>query len=92
MKIGQIGQRIDFFWSTITNEADLLQRFGIQVLPIDLVDFAAPCGNGPKPIATLTGRSWRVQEVDQLQSLPKRRRYSAQLRVPRRDARRRARE
>jgi L-fucose isomerase-like protein len=38
MKIGQIGQRIDFFWSTITNEADLLQRFGIQVLPIDLVD------------------------------------------------------
>jgi L-fucose isomerase-like protein len=39
MKIGQIGQRIDFFWSTITNEADLLQRFGIQVLPIDLADF-----------------------------------------------------
>jgi L-fucose isomerase-like protein len=38
MKIGQIGQRIDFFWSTIVNEADLLQRFGIQVLPIDLAD------------------------------------------------------
>jgi L-fucose isomerase-like protein len=38
MKIGQIGQRIDFFWSTITNEADLLQRFGIQVMPIDLAD------------------------------------------------------
>ena len=38
MKIGQIGQRIDFFWSTITNEADLLQRFGIQVVPIDLAD------------------------------------------------------
>jgi L-fucose isomerase-like protein len=38
MKIGQIGQRIDFFWSTISNEAELLQRFGIQVLPIDLVD------------------------------------------------------
>jgi L-fucose isomerase-like protein len=38
MKIGQIGQRIDFFWSTISNEADLLQRFGIQVLPIDLAD------------------------------------------------------
>jgi L-fucose isomerase-like protein len=38
MRIGQIGQRIDFFWSTIVNEADLLQRFGVQVLPIDLVD------------------------------------------------------
>ena len=38
MKIGQVGQRIDFFWSTIANEADLLQRFGIQVKPIDLAD------------------------------------------------------
>ena len=38
MRIGQVGQRIDFFWSTITNEGDLLQRFGIQVVPIDLAD------------------------------------------------------
>lgn len=38
MRIGQIGQRIDFFWSTIVNEADLLNRFGIEVLPIDLTD------------------------------------------------------
>ena len=38
MRIGQIGQRIDFFWSTIANESDLLERFNIQVLPIDLVD------------------------------------------------------
>ena len=38
MRIGQIGQRIDFFWSTIVNEADLLERFGVQVLPIDLVN------------------------------------------------------
>lgn len=37
MKIGQVGQRIDFFWSTIVSESDLLQRFGIQVLPIDMV-------------------------------------------------------
>lgn len=35
MKIGQIGQRIDFFWSTVVNEADLLERFGVQILPID---------------------------------------------------------
>ena len=38
MRIGQIGQRIDFFWSTVPNEADLLDRFGIQVLPVDLVN------------------------------------------------------
>ena len=38
MRIGQIGQRIDFFWSTIIDEADLLERFGVQVLPIDLLD------------------------------------------------------
>lgn len=37
MRVGQIGQRIDFFWSTIVNEAALLDRFGIQVLPIDAV-------------------------------------------------------
>lgn len=38
MKIGYLGQRIDFFWTTIINEAELLERFGIQVLPIDLVE------------------------------------------------------
>ena len=38
MRIGQIGQRIDFFWSTIANESDLLERFNIQILPIDLVN------------------------------------------------------
>ena len=39
MRIGQIGQRIDFFWTTITSEAELLRRFGVQVLPIDMVEF-----------------------------------------------------
>jgi L-fucose isomerase-like protein len=38
MRIGMVGQRIDFFWSTIISEADLLQWFGIEVLPIDLTD------------------------------------------------------
>lgn len=38
MRIGQIGQRIDFFWSTVVNEAELLDRFGIQVLPIDAIN------------------------------------------------------
>ena len=38
MRIGLVGQRIDFFWSTLVNEADILQRFGIEVLPIDLTN------------------------------------------------------
>ena len=36
IRIGQIGQRIDFFWTTIINESELLERFGIEVLPLDL--------------------------------------------------------
>ena len=36
-RIGIIGNRIDFFWSTIVNENELLQKFGIEVLPFDLV-------------------------------------------------------
>ena len=36
IRIGQIGERIDFFWTTIINESELLERFGIEVLPLDL--------------------------------------------------------
>jgi len=39
MRIGHIGQRIDFFWTTIVNESELLERFRVEVLPIDLVEF-----------------------------------------------------
>jgi len=39
MRIGLIGQRIDFFWSTISNESELLERFNVEVLPIDMVTF-----------------------------------------------------
>lgn len=35
-RIGIVGNRIDFFWSTIINENELLQKFGIEILPIDL--------------------------------------------------------
>ena len=38
-KVGQIGQRIDFFWTTIINESELLERFGVEILPIDMVLF-----------------------------------------------------
>lgn len=39
MRIGQIGQRIDFFWTTIVNESELLEKFGVQIQPIDMVEF-----------------------------------------------------
>ena len=39
VRIGQIGQRIDFFWTTIINESELLERFQVEVLPLDLVEF-----------------------------------------------------
>jgi L-fucose isomerase-like protein len=38
-RIGQVGQRIDFFWTTICNESELLERFNIEVLPIPMVPF-----------------------------------------------------
>lgn len=39
LRIGHIGQRIDFFWTTIVNESELLERFRVEVLPIDMVLF-----------------------------------------------------
>ena len=39
IRIGHIGQRIDFFWTTIINEGELLRRFNVEVLPIDMVEF-----------------------------------------------------
>jgi len=38
LKIGQIGQRVDFFWSVMINEAELLEKFGIQIVPISIID------------------------------------------------------
>jgi L-fucose isomerase-like protein len=39
MRIGHVGQRIDFFWTTIINESELLERFNIEILPVDMVTF-----------------------------------------------------
>lgn len=39
LRIGLIGQRIDFFWCTIINESELLERFRVEVRPIDMVSF-----------------------------------------------------
>ena len=38
-RIGHVGQRIDFFWTTIINEGELLERFHVEVLPLDMVEF-----------------------------------------------------
>ncbi len=40
-RIGHLGQRIDFFWTTIVNESELLERFHIETLPLDMVGFIA---------------------------------------------------
>lgn len=39
MKLGLVGQRIDFFWTTIVNESELLERFHVQIMPFDMVTF-----------------------------------------------------
>ena len=39
IKIAHIGQRIDFFWSTIINESELLSRFNVEIQPVDMVEF-----------------------------------------------------
>ena len=39
MQPRHIGQRIDFFWTTIVNESELLERFKVEVLPFDMVEF-----------------------------------------------------
>lgn len=38
MRIGQVGQRIDFFWTVMVNEAELLERFGIEIWQIYITD------------------------------------------------------
>ncbi|MBT3272293.1 MAG: fucose isomerase [Spirochaetales bacterium] len=38
MRIGQLGVRIDFFWTTIVNESELLENFGIEVQPFDMCE------------------------------------------------------
>ena len=38
IRIGLIGARIDFFWSCIVNEAELLERFGVEVIPFEIGD------------------------------------------------------
>jgi len=75
MRIGHIGQRIDFFWTTIISESELLERFRVEVLPVDMVMFIrdvrqrAAAGKAAyvKEVAGLR-RDWEIEgmEDDQL--------------------------
>jgi len=38
MRILQLGPRPDGFWSVICNEGELIERFGVQVFPVSLID------------------------------------------------------
>jgi L-fucose isomerase-like protein len=38
LRIGQVGKRIDFFWTCIVNESELLERFGIEIVPMDMTE------------------------------------------------------
>lgn len=60
-RIGHVGQRIDFFWTTIINEAELLDRFNVEIQPIDLVTFIENARN-----RAAKGRSGYQREVRRL--------------------------
>lgn len=70
-RIGMIGQRIDFFWTTIVNESELLERFHAEVLPIDMVLFIRDVRQRAErearryasEAATLRGQ-WEIDSMD----------------------------
>lgn len=66
VKIGHVGQRIDFFWTTIINESELLERFNIEVLPIDIVEFIEAVRN-----RVSKGRPGYLKEVKMLRAVAK---------------------
>ena len=80
LRIGQIGGRIDFFWTTIVNESELLERFGIEIVPIDMVTFIAAvkkraAANEKKYLAELE----RIQENHAGQRFQRRTRIDRQF-------------
>ena len=63
IRIGHVGQRIDFFWTTIINESELLERFNIEVLPIDMVEFIETAQNRVN-----NGRSAYLKKIKSLRA------------------------
>lgn len=71
MRVGHIGQRIDFFWTTIVNESELLERFRVEVLPIDMVlfirDVRQRADAGVKVYAAEAARLRKTIEIEGLE-------------------------
>lgn len=59
VRIGHLGQRIDFFWTTIINEGELLERFGMEILPIDM----------PETLRKIDNQAARSDYADEIASL-----------------------
>ncbi len=62
-RIAMVGDRIDFFWTTIINESELLNRFNIEVLPVDMVEFIRAAKNRAKE-----GHSGYLKQVKELRA------------------------
>ena len=41
IRIGKIGPRVNFFYTTIVNESDLFNRYGVEIVTRDLIDLAS---------------------------------------------------
>lgn len=68
LRIGQIGPRPKPFWSVICNEGELIERFGIQTVPISLVDIGSSVKsiikkNGIDLKETIDGIKSRISNV-----------------------------
>lgn len=44
LRIGQIGQRNDFFWTVMVNEGELLEKFGIMLWQVDMTEILRRVG------------------------------------------------
>ena len=45
LRIGQIGPRVDFFYTTIVNESVLLEKYNVEIIPTDLAQIIAATKN-----------------------------------------------
>jgi L-fucose isomerase-like protein len=39
IRVGLVGARIDFFWSCIVNESELLEKYGVKIIPVEIAAF-----------------------------------------------------
>lgn len=68
LRIGQISTRPGAFWSVMYNEAELLERFGIEVVPTTLVDITKAVKsiikeNGTDLKETISGIKNKIKDI-----------------------------